>query len=81
MGARGQVGMSRLLCECPRAWQFGCWQIAMDAVCKMLQNNKVRRESAPRHPALPVPSCCVAVTWWRAWAWAELRDQHERGGR
>mmetsp|Transcript_1960 Transcript_1960/g.4575 ORF Transcript_1960/g.4575 Transcript_1960/m.4575 type:complete len:987 (-) Transcript_1960:193-3153(-) len=35
-----QVGMSRLLCECPRAWQFGCWQIAMDAVCKMLQNNK-----------------------------------------
>ena len=38
-----QVGMSRLLCECPRAWQFGCWQIAMDAVCKMLRDNKVTR--------------------------------------
>mmetsp|Transcript_53150 Transcript_53150/g.108402 ORF Transcript_53150/g.108402 Transcript_53150/m.108402 type:complete len:986 (-) Transcript_53150:196-3153(-) len=35
-----QVGMSRLLCECPRAFQFGCWNAAMDAVCKILRDGK-----------------------------------------
>lgn len=32
-----QVGMCRLLCECPKAWSFGCWGAAMEAACKTLQ--------------------------------------------
>ena len=34
---RGQVGMCRLLCECPKAWSFACWGDAMGAACKTLQ--------------------------------------------
>jgi len=30
--------MCRLLCECPKAWTFGCWASAMDATCKSLQS-------------------------------------------
>jgi len=32
-----QVGMCRLLCECPKAMAFGCWGDAMGAACKTLQ--------------------------------------------
>jgi hypothetical protein len=36
-----QVGLTRLLCECPRAWAFACWPAAMDAVCKSVRDSRV----------------------------------------
>ena len=36
-----QVGMTRLLCECARATQFGCWSAGMEATCKLLRDTRV----------------------------------------
>lgn len=33
--------MTRLLCEGPRATQFGCWGAGMEAACKLLRDNRV----------------------------------------
>jgi len=35
-----QIGMARLLCECPRAYNFGCWSNAMDQVCILLKDTR-----------------------------------------
>mmetsp|Transcript_82019 Transcript_82019/g.220246 ORF Transcript_82019/g.220246 Transcript_82019/m.220246 type:complete len:988 (-) Transcript_82019:468-3431(-) len=35
-----QVGLTRLLCESPRALNYGCWPNALDAVCKSVKEGK-----------------------------------------
>ena len=55
-----QVGLTRLLCECPRAWTFACWPAAMDAVCKSVRDSRVPPPPPPPHPSAASESAAAA---------------------
>mmetsp|Transcript_33282 Transcript_33282/g.84031 ORF Transcript_33282/g.84031 Transcript_33282/m.84031 type:complete len:988 (+) Transcript_33282:209-3172(+) len=43
-----QVGMTRLLCECPRSFAFACWPAAMESVCKLMRDQRKNLSMLPQ---------------------------------